>query len=128
MRNPFKLAEGQPVIGTARIKQVGTLYGSLVVSMGVGIAVTVFNTRVLGPHSYGDMKFLQTLFAIFTTVLMPGYFVSGSRLLARREHRDKESRLIGTLLVLAGILSVILILVLVMFSFVEGAIFDNQLG
>lgn len=128
MRSLFKLGEGPSVIRTARIKQVATLYGSLVASIGVGIAVTVFNTRVLGPHSYGNMKFLQTLFAIFTIVLTPGFFVTGSRLLAQRAHRGSESRLIGSLLVLAGILSVVLILALDLFSFVEGAIFDNQLG
>ena len=41
------------------LKQVLSLYGSLAISLILGIAVSVFNTRLLGAELYGDFKFIQ---------------------------------------------------------------------
>jgi len=94
----------------------------------IGIGVSVINTRLLGPQQYGDLKFLQNLFAFVVTFLTLGIFVSGSRLLAQRKNENIKHQLIGTLLVFASAISTVLIIVLFIFSFFEEKLFQNELG
>ncbi len=111
-----------------RVKQVGSLYTSMVCSIFLGIGVSVVNTRILGPQIYGDLKFLQTLFSFAAPFLTLGFFVAGSRLLAKKENQDISRQLTGNLLALAGALSLVFCLGLFVFSFFQDQIFDNRLG
>ncbi len=109
-------------------KQVAALYTSMTLGIIIGIGVSILNTRLLGPQQYGDLKFLQSLFIFVVTFLTLGVFVSGSRLLAQRKHRNIKHELIGTLLLFATIVSFALIIALFVFSFFEERIFNNELG
>ena len=111
-----------------RVKQVGSLYTSMIFSIFLGIGVSVVNTRILGPQAYGDLKFLQTLFAFAAPFMTLGIFVAGSRLLAQKENQDIRRQLTGNLLALAAALSVVFCLGLLVFSFFQDRIFDNRLG
>ena len=111
-----------------RLKQVGSLYTSMVLSIFLGIGVSVVNTRILGPKIYGDLKFLQTLFSFAAPFMTLGIFVAGSRLLAQKENQDIRRQLTGNLLALAAALSVVFCLGLFIFSFFQNQLFDNRLG
>jgi len=111
-----------------RVRQLASLYMSLSLSMAVGIAVSVFNARVLGAESYGDLRFLQVMFTLVATCLTFGIFVTGSRLLAQKEHEGIEAGLMGGLFVLCGLISALVIFAVLVFSIVEDDIFGHGLG
>ncbi|PIV23791.1 MAG: hypothetical protein COS40_03320 [Deltaproteobacteria bacterium CG03_land_8_20_14_0_80_45_14] len=111
-----------------KTKQVGILYVSMLLSIFVGICVSIVNTRLLGPEHYGDLKFLQNLFSFVVVFLTLGIFISGSRLLAKNEDQTERSRLIGNLFLCAAMVSSAFIVILFFFSFLEGRIFHNDLG
>ena len=100
----------------------------MVFGLLIGIGVSVVNTRLLGPQQYGDLKFLQNLFAFVVSFMTFGIFVSGSRLLAQSKNEAIKNQLIGNLLILAGIISALFIIGLFTFSFFEEQIFHNELG
>lgn len=100
----------------------------MILGIPIGIAVSVINTRLLGPQQYGDLKFLQNLFAFVVQFLTLGIFVSGSRLLAQRKNTEIKNQLIGNLLILTAVISVALVIFLFVFSFFEEQIFHNELG
>ena len=111
-----------------KAKQVSALYGSMVFGILISIGVSVVNTRLLGPQQYGDLKFLQNLFALIVTFLTLGIFISGSRILAQRKNENINYQLIGALLIFAAAISIVLIIVLFIFSFFEERLFQNELG
>ena len=111
-----------------KVKQVASLYTSMLLGIVIGIAVSVINTRLLGPQQYGDLKFLESLFSFAVIFLTFGLFASGSRLLAQRKNKAIRDQLIGNLLILATFISIILIVGLFIFSFFEERLFHNELG
>jgi len=128
MRKGIKKINFKNLTERKKAKQVSALYGSMVVGILIGIGVSVVNTRLLGPQQYGDLKFLQNLFAFVVTFLTLGVFVSGSRILAQRKNENIKHQLIGTLLIFAAAISIVLIIVLFIFSFFEEKLFQNELG
>ncbi len=116
------------ILENKKYRQVGVLYGSMALGLIAGIGVSVINTRLLGPQQYGDLKFLQNLFTFSVTFLTFGLFVSGSRILAQNKYVSIKREIIGSLFILAAIVSVLLSILLFWFSFFENEIFDNELG
>jgi len=111
-----------------KVKQIGSLYTSMMLGIIFGIGVSVVNTRLLGPQQYGDLKFLQNLFGFVVTFSTLGIFVSGCRLVAQKKNTSIKHELIGNLLVLASVISIVLIIGFFIFSFYEEHIFNNRLG
>ena len=56
---------------------VATFLGSL-----LGFVTSIVNTRFLTEAEYGDVRYVQNLITLFASLLLFGYFLSGSRLLA----------------------------------------------
>lgn len=100
----------------------------MILGIVFGIGVSMVNTRLLGPQSYGDLKFLQNLFNFVVIFLTLGVFVSGSRLLALKKNEQIKNQIIGGMVILATIMSAVLILLLFVFSFYEEQLFNNELG
>ena len=100
----------------------------MAIGLIIGVCVSVLNTRLLGPQQYGDLKFLQTLFTFVVTSLTFGFFVSGSRLIALKEHEKIKKEIIGNLLILAAFISAVMIIGLFIFSYFEEQLFSNNLG
>ena len=100
----------------------------MVLGILIGIGVSVVNTRLLGPQQYGDLKFLQNLFAFTVTFLTLGVFVSGGRLVAQKKNERIKYQIVGNLLLLATAISVVLSASVFMFSFFEEQLFHNELG
>jgi len=128
MRKSIKNVNFKNLIEKKKAKQVSALYVSMVFGILIGIGVSVVNTRLLGPQQYGNLKFLQNLFAFIVTFLTLGVFVSGSKTLAQRKNENIKLQLIGTLFILATAISIVLIIVLFIFSFFEEQLFQNELG
>ena len=116
------------LLGSKRVKQTGILYLSLVISLVLGILVSVINTRLLGVKAFGDFKFLQTIWILGVTFVTFGLFATGSNLLARRTSLDTERPLAGSLLVIAGVIAVLFTLVIAIASFPIGYLYGQELG
>jgi len=108
--------------------QVTSLYVSMVAGIAFGLIVSIVNTRLLGPQRYGDFKFLINLFTFVATITTFGFFFSGGRLLAERRNEHIRDQLVGGLLTIASIISLLLIVILFVFSFFVDDLFHPGLG
>ncbi len=111
-----------------RVKQVGSLYTSMILGMLIGVIASIVNTRFLGPKLYGDFKFLIQMYNFVVMFLTVGIFFSGSRLLAREESKERAPGIKGAMLVYAAAISLLMMVGVFAFSFFEERIFDNDLG
>ncbi len=75
------------------IKQSVVLFISSMVSVALGVATSVFNTSMLSPSSYGDVRYVNNIINFIASLLLFGYFVSGSRMLAlsKDENRSRQT-------------------------------------
>lgn len=111
-----------------KAKQVASLYSSMVLGIFIGIGISIVNTRLLGPKLYGDFKFLLNLFSFVITLLTFGLFYSAGRLLTQKKYQNQKKALIGNAVIISSFISILFIIILLGFSFIEEDIFNNQLG
>lgn len=111
-----------------RVRQTFSLYSSMILGVLLSIAISVVNTRFLGAKHYGDFKFLQNLFSFFLVFFPFGFFVSGSRVLAKNKNNEKDSELYGVILIIAGIAALSFFVFNFMFSFFQDIWFKNDFG
>ena len=94
-------------------KQVTVLYASSMIGIVVGVLVSILNTRNLTPAEYGDVRYVNNIISFFSGLLLFGYFVSGSRLLALSKSEQETREIKGLLVTILGITNVILMLIMV---------------
>ncbi|MBN2570802.1 MAG: oligosaccharide flippase family protein [Ignavibacteriales bacterium] len=111
-----------------KAKQIFILYLSMIIVVGLHFGISVINTQALGKQNFGDLKFIQNFFYIFSTVSTLGFFVSGGRLVALKENKDETHYIFGNLLLIASVISIILILIIIGLSSFQENIFNNKLG
>ena len=116
------------ILRKKRVRQVGSLYLSMFISLIVGIGVSVINTRFLGKEAYGDLKFLQNIFSFAIYFVTLGLFYSGSRLIARKEYSGIKHQLFGNQIIFSLLMSAVLFLFFFIFSYPQEKIFGNDLG
>lgn len=93
-------------------KQVAILYSATVLGTLIGVCNSVINTHFLDPEDYGDVRYVQNIIALLSTLLLFGYFVSGSRLLAISKSEKRSRRIRGTMCMLLIGLNLIIMLIL----------------
>lgn len=108
-------------------KKIITMYGASFLAIVVGFLISIFNSRILGPESFGDYKFIETVARFISSLVSVGVFISITRLLALNTDQNKERRYIGLFTVILGITSLIGILLFFGFSFIQPYYFDNNL-
>jgi O-antigen/teichoic acid export membrane protein len=108
--------------------QIIVLYGAFVVSIFLGVGVSVVNTKLLGPEEYGTFKLLGSIFVLVCCLANFGYFNSVGRLVAQKENEDVRSRLIGGGLVIALLVALLMSSVLIVFSFVSDDFFEVHIS
>jgi O-antigen/teichoic acid export membrane protein len=113
---------------SARVRQAGVLYIALVMSLILGIAVSVINTRLLGPKAFGDFKLLQTVWTVGVLFVTFGLLTTGGNLLAEKKSRDAEKPLLGSLLVITAIISLIFSVMMIVASFSLGHLYGDEFG
>ena len=89
-------------------KQVAILYLSTVLGVLIGIINSIINTRFLEPTDYGDVRYVQNIINFVASLLLFGYFWSGSRLLALSKSEEYSRRVRGILVVILGIATAVL--------------------
>ena len=88
--------------------QVALLYFSTLVGVLLGIISSIINTRFLDPLAYGDVRYVQNIINLVASLLLFGYFLSGSRLLALSKDDQYSSRVRGAMVIILLIACVIL--------------------
>ena len=104
----FKLSESK--------KQVALLYSTSVLGLLLGVTVSVLNTRYLSPVEYGDVRYVQNIINFVSSLLLVGYFTSGSRLLAISDDEQRRRRIRGIMCVILAITIIIVMLSMLVMS------------
>ena len=104
------------------------MYGSLAISLILGVAISVFNARVLGPEIYGDFKFIQGVWRFLVAFLSGGIFVAGGRLLAQEQKKEFRQEIMGTLILICLAQGILFSTLIFLFSWPQEKIFNNFLG
>lgn len=98
-------------------QQVLLLYSSSVIGLIIGMLNSVINTRNLNPLEYGDVRYVQNIIAFVSSMLLLGYFVSGSRLLALSKDEVYSRRIRGVMCTILAISILVLMIVQVAYYF-----------
>lgn len=97
------------VLGGEKSK-VALLYISTLLGVFFGLFSSIINTHFLDVSAYGDVRYVQNIIYFIASLLLFGYFHSGSRLLALSKSEAYSRRLRGGLIVILGIATLILML------------------
>lgn len=100
-------------------RQVILLYGTTMLGVVLGILASIINTRSLAPADYGDVRYVQNIINFIASVLLFGYFLSGSRLLALSTDENRSRKIRGVMVVILGGASLVLALSMVGCYFVH---------
>lgn len=66
----------------------------------LGVVASIINTRYLDSINYGDVRYVQNIINFMSTLLLFGYFLSGSRLLALSCDENKSARIRGVMVII----------------------------
>lgn len=91
-------------------KQVLLLYGSTLGGVFLGVLSSVLNTRFLEPIEYGNVRYVQNIITFIASLLLLGFFLSGSRLLAISKSENDSRKIHGVLVVILCIASLVLLI------------------
>lgn len=85
-------------------KQVVILYITTLLGVFWGLLASIVNTRSISPSEYGDVRYVQNVINFICSLLLFGYFLSGSRLLAlcKDEYRARTIRGVMMLILIAS--------------------------
>ncbi|MDE5757483.1 MAG: oligosaccharide flippase family protein, partial [Allobaculum sp.] len=101
-------------------KQVIVLYISTLLGVLCGVGSSIINTRFLDPVDYGDVRYVQNIINFICSILLFGYFLSGSRLLALTEEEQRARRIRGSMVIILGIACLVLATSLYIVSLIKG--------
>ncbi|NIM93954.1 MAG: oligosaccharide flippase family protein, partial [Anaerolineales bacterium] len=112
----------------SRIGQSTLLFGSMIVAMGLTFVTSVMTTRFLGPSAYGDLKFIQTFWALLALISTFGLLYSGSRVLLLEDDRGNSREVIGATLFIALIIGLFIAFISASGAKIIDGIFGTQIS
>lgn len=95
------------------VKQSVVLFASSALSVVLGVGVSVLNTSLLSPAEYGDFRYVTNLLNFFASLLLFGYFVSGSRRLALSTDPNYSKKIRGVMVIILAITTCVMMLCMV---------------
>lgn len=110
-----------------RFRQAMALSGVNVIGIPLSIISSMILTRFLGSTGYGDYKFLFNIFSFSVVIFSFGFFQAGNRALVLNNDPQKGKEYYGSELVILGILSIIMGIFLVAYTFFDHNIYDKGL-
>lgn len=96
--------------------QIVYLYASTLLGSLLGFATSIVNTHFLSEADYGDVRYVQNLITLLASLLLFGYFLSGSRLLALSKEEQRSRRIRGIMVIIL----ILCALILALGTFVSG--------
>lgn len=91
-------------------RQVVTLYITTIFGVILGVLASIVNTHYLSPTDYGDVRYVQNIINFVASLLLFGYFLSGSRLLALSNDENRSRNIRGVMFIILIISCIFLIL------------------
>ena len=107
-------------------RQVVTLYGSSLLGILTGVFVSILNTSNLPPVEYGDVRYINNFISFFSGILLFGYFVSGSRLLALSKSKEETRRMKGILTTILLTTFATMMVIMVVCGVIHGSILHKE--
>jgi len=93
----------------------------------LGMGMSVINSRFLGPADYGVFALIFSISDFINLFINFGFYSSGARLLALNSIRGyHKNEVIGNLIIIAIVLSLFSSILIFVFSFYAGIIFDKK--
>lgn len=89
--------------------QVVGLYVSTLLGTLLGFASSIVNTHFLTDVEYGDVRYVQNLITLLASLLLFGYFLSGSRLLALSNEKQRSRSIRGAMVVVLVVCALLLV-------------------
>lgn len=118
----------QGIISDKRFRQASSLFAVNIVGIPIGLLTSIFLTRYLGADSFGDLKFLQTVFAVAVLVFSFGFFQAGNRALVVNEDKDRAREYYGAELVILVGLFMLMSLALTIYALYDPNVLSKGLG
>ena len=100
------------IVKNNKYQQVSVLYISSLLGILLGVLTSVINTRNLVPELYGNYRYVQNIISFVSSILLVGFFTSGSRLLALSKDEAYSRRIRGAMCTILGITNIILMIVM----------------
>lgn len=100
------------ILKNNKYQQVSVLYISSLLGILLGVLNSVINTRNLVPELYGNYRYVQNIISFVSSILLVGFFTSGSRLLALSKDEAYSRRIRGAMCTILGITNIILMIVM----------------
>jgi O-antigen/teichoic acid export membrane protein len=97
-------------LGSKQEKQVFVLYCSSLLGVFLGVLCSSVNTHFLSPKDYGDVRYVENIINLFSSVLLLGYFLTGCRMLALSDSEERSRKIRGVMVIILGITCIILML------------------
>lgn len=104
------------------------MYGSSIAGVVLGFLISILHTKLLGAEKFGDFKFIETVVRFIGSLVSVGFFISLTRLLAINEEKVKERKYVGLFTIVFSIISLIGIILILFFSFIEPYFFNHGLS
>lgn len=93
---------------TGQKRNIIILYASTLLGVLLGVLSSIINTRFLDPVDYGNVRYVQNIISFIASLLLFGYFHSGSRLLALEKDDSQRRNVKGAMIVILAIASLVL--------------------
>lgn len=113
---------------SAQGKQVIILYISTFLGTLIGIASSVINTRSLDVSSYGDVRYVLNIIIFISSLLLLGYFQSGSRLLAISRSEQNSRAIRGIMIIILGVIIFLLMISMLLSYFIHIEILSKSVA
>ena len=99
--------------------QVTVLYTTTLIGVVLGVISSILNTHFIDPEVYGNVRYIQNLLNFTSSILLLGFFQSGSRLLAIAKDQKESNQIKGCMIIILGITVVIQILCCIILGFIH---------
>ena len=84
-------------------RQAAILYVASLSGIVLGVLSSIVNTRYVDPEVYGDVRYVQNILNFISSILLLGFFQSGSRLLALSDSIKYSRQIKGCMVVILSV-------------------------
>lgn len=106
-------------ISSKRGKQFLSLFSVNMLGLPLGLLTSIVVTRYMGSQLYGDYKFINSVFNVAYIICNFGFFHAGNRALVLSDDREKSRQYYGAILLYTVLLSVIMCIGLLGYSWID---------
>lgn len=109
------------------VRQFTGLFSANLLGLPLGFLTSIVITKYLGPQSYGDYKFFDSIFRIAIIICNFGFFNAFNRALVLNEDKDKSREYYASSLLVILILSIVMSIGLFIYSILDYNIESKKL-